>query len=746
MTAQKHKVTIPGYKIIRKIGEGGMSVVYLAYQESLKREVALKVMRPIITDEENVVRRFEQEAEIIAKLYHPNIVNIYEVGHIDDDILYYSMPFLQHGDLTSFAYHDDEQLIEVMAGICDGLAFAHTQGVVHRDIKPENILFDQFGHVQLADFGIALSTGRRRFTKDSRVIGSVYYMSPEQAQSKHVDARSDIYGLGAILFEILTGEPIFEKESDFAMMMAHVNEPIPELPADLAHWQPVINKCLAKSPNHRYQNVTALKEAILAIKPNSKVTTQNSWLKPITIIASFAVIGLLSVMLWQYKNNENTAEEYAVVVQQQEVLPKSDNSIASRPLHEDDSAEITVVNNLTAIEVDGLIQKAQQNINNKHLTTPRDDNALDQLLLVLKNIPNHEKASSLLSDVLAGYYELVYQSVLNNNHEQAMGFAESVSEVRHRTILTHETLYAVLEQNTELERSLLLGAIAEKVTAAKQSNNRQQATRLIALVDAVIPGHEIINELNSVMQKIPKPGHLITDSEGLISVIIPPEINGVKGHLKNAIAVSQTEVSYALFDQFVVANNHEIQRCKSPIGSNMIFSQRNYSKPGFAVHENTPVVCITWNDANLFIKWYNQLTGEKYRLPSPLEWRHLIKLSQIKHPNCGQANMAGKEFPADEESITKHDCDDDYPFVSPLKAFKSNTLGLHGLHGNVAEWLAGCQEMGKFKAIFNPDDRCESNPIAGLSWISGPDDSGEIKQIKTGHAWSYVGFRLVKNP
>lgn len=177
----------------------------------------------------------------------------------------------------------------------------------------------------------------------------------------------------------------------------------------------------------------------------------------------------------------------------------------------------------------------------------------------------------------------------------------------------------------------------------------------------------------------------------------------------------------------------------------MIFSQRNYSKPGFAVHKNMPVVCITWKDANLFIKWYNQLTGEKYRLPSTLEWRHLIKLSQIKQPKCGQANMAGLEFPADEENITRHACDDGYPFVAPLKAFKINSLGLYGLHGNVAEWLAGCQEMGKFKAIFNPDDRCESNPTAGLSWVSGPNDNGKIQQIKTDHAWSHIGFRLVKD-
>lgn len=755
MTKINSKVTIPGYRIIRKIGEGGMSVVYLAYQESLKREVALKVMRPIITDEENVVRRFEQEAEIIAKLYHPNIVSIYEVGHIDDDILYYSMPYLQHGDLTTFTYNNDDELKSVMAGICEGLAFAHTQGVVHRDIKPENILFDQFGHVQIADFGIALSTGRRRFTQENRIVGSIHYMSPEQAQSKHVDARSDIYGLGAILYEILTGDPVFDEDSDLSLMMAHVNNEVPRLPSHLSQWQAVIDKCLAKSPNHRFQNMAALKTAIDAISTET-IVRKRSTIKP---VIGLIVIGFVSILAWyvwaQMKQQYDPKPEAVEVINPQSVdadllaqqsTTKTDfQAPTSKPDKPTASIELPkVVNQLSDEQVTKLVKNAKNNIGIKQLTTPEDDNALDQLLLLLSNLPTHQEGLGLLSDVMAGYYELVYQSVLKNDLNQAIQFAEAVAEVRHRTILTNEQLLVFLEHNTELERSLLLGAIAEKVNLAKSRSNRNNAERLIGLVDAVMPGHEIIDELNSLIETMPKSGQVMVDKLGLRSVLVPPETSQTKGLIKYALAVTRAEISWSMYDRFVDETAHEISRCKSETGSNMIFSQRNYSKPGFRTGADMPVVCVTWQDANLFIAWYNQRSGENYRLPTILEWRHLIKLSGVKIPACQSANLAGTEFPAVDENFRPHKCNDGFPFVAPYHAFEKNTLGLIGFHGNVAEWLAGCQELGKFKSIFNPEDQCESNPSAGYSWLSGLDDNGQVKQIKFNQAWSHIGFRLVK--
>ncbi len=744
MTKNNAKVNIPGYRIIRKIGEGGMSVVYLAYQESLKREVALKVMRPIITDEENVVRRFEQEAEIIAKLYHPNIVNIYEVGHIDDDVLYYSMPYLQHGDLTTFTYNNDDELKVVMSGICEGLAFAHTQGVVHRDIKPENILFDQFGHVQIADFGIALSTGRRRFTRENRIVGSIHYMSPEQAQSKHVDARSDIYGLGAILYEILTGDPVFEEEDDLSLMMAHVNQKIPQLPAHLSQWQAVIDKCLAKSPNHRFQKMTDLKQAVLAVQKQSPKQKQSIYYVTATILT---VMVLASVFVWYWMAPEPVIEQNVqpaeVPINVERVVENNLSDDAINPSTEQ-APEAEVVNNLSPEQVESLLKSAQRNIAEKQLTTPRENNALDQLLNLLANIPDHVQAQSLLSDVMAGYYELLYQAVQNNDLDTARTFADSVSEVRHRTILVNEDLLTQLEKNTDLERSLMIGAVVEKINRAKKTMNRQLAREYIELVDQVIPGQELVDELLNSISSMLKPGQILTDDMGIKTTVVTPQYNSKKGLLNYGLAVTQSEVTVAQYDRFVKATDRSLKRCKSELKVNMIFSQRNFTKPGFRVEQDMPVVCVTWQDANQYAIWLSQQTGLSYRLPSKREWQHLLRLSdhEIK---CGESNLAGTEFPDDNDEMVLYGCDDGNAHIAPINDYRPNKIGLLGLHGNASEWLSGCEKLGKFKAIFNPDDLCDNNPIIGRSWLSDINDSGEVKQIDFDDAWTHIGFRLVRD-
>ncbi|MGJ8663076.1 MAG: protein kinase domain-containing protein [Marinicella sp.] len=780
MTKIDHKISIPGYRIIRKIGEGGMSVVYLAHQESLKRDVALKVMRPIITDEENVVRRFEQEAEIIAKLYHPNIVNIYEVGHVDDEVLFYSMPYLQHGDLTTFAYQNDDELKVMLAGICDGLSYAHTQGVVHRDIKPENILFDQFGNVQIADFGIALSTGRRRFTKDSRIVGSVYYMSPEQAQSKHVDARSDIYGLGAILYEILTGDPVFDEDSDLSLMMAHVSNPIPQLPEELSHWQFIIDRCLAKSPNQRFQNMESLKQAVLSIGAKPPVATWK--LK----MAAFTAVALLTVLGTWYWHTIRQEPETKLLPKTQTTVTKElddaeviDSELEQMPAVSDEQAptELVVdetpikpakINQLSAEEVAQLLKNAKRNIAKKQLTIPADENALDQVLKLLDNIPDHAEGLGLLSEVMASYYDLLYQAVNKNDLIQAQQFADSVSEVRHKTILVDESLLAQLEQNTELERSLLLGAVVEKVNAAKRSINLEKAQQLIALVDQVVPGQDLVNELLGSIETVLKTGRILNDAGYIKSVVIAPQINSKKGLVSYGLAVSQSEITWAQYDSYVRATNQSLKRCKSHTSSNLIFSQRNYTKPGFKVSKHMPVVCVTWQQASEYAQWLSEQTGHHYRLPTAREWRHVYRMSEQK-VSCGSANLAGQEFPlkeADKRSDYRTDrrqdnrddkqqdqnaekslynCDDGTVYVATIDRFKKNKLGIIGLAGNVSEWLSGCEKLGKFKAIFNKDDLCDSNPIIGRSWLSGPDHDGGIQSIDFDDAWTHIGFRLIRD-
>lgn len=751
MNADHINIKIPGYRIIRQIGEGGMSVVYLAFQESLKREVALKIMRPVVVDEGNVVKRFKQEAEIIAKLYHPNIVSIYDVGSLDDQILYYSMPYLQHGDLTGFAYHNDEELIRVLISLCQGFAYAHAQGVVHRDIKPENILFDQFGNVKIADFGIALSAGNRRFTKDQRIVGSIHYLSPEQARSKHVDARSDIYGLGAILYEVLTGSPVFDEGDDLAIMMAHVEKAVPRLPKKVSHWQPIIDKCLAKSPNQRFQSMQSLQDAIESLSPQvalGPIRRLQAW--PYLLASGvfmLFVVGLVGWLNGSFISLNDPSSQHSTIPTA-ETIGTSDFVTTSSLNAEkgDDLVSLSDSNTMLELpepqlsdsETEGLLVAAKSNIERKQLTTPASDNALDKLLTILKDQPNHLAAKTMLSEISDGYFELVYQSVLNHKISQAEGYAESVATVRHKVALVNEQLLKYLTDHSEMTVSLLLGTLAEQVRNAVANYNQNLGSRLIQLTDLLMPNHPIVAELYSELEQLPSGGQIKVDSMGIASVLVIPP---VAADIKYGFYVTATEITYGQYQAFVKATNRSPEKCKSQLKTNLIFSQRTLENPGFAVSDEMPVICVSWQDAQDYSKWLNGQTGLDYRLLSADHWR--IIATPGKALTCGRQNLAGLEFGAQETDKSLYPCDDGFPRLAPVKAFSASGNKLYGVQGNVKEWLSGCEDLGKIKGFFKPAQKCGSNPAAGLSWLSTLDDKSEIEQINNGEAWTHIGFRLM---
>lgn len=257
MTFSVGPISIPGYAIERELGVGGMARVYLAIQSSLERRVALKVMAAALAADASFSKRFLREARTIASLTHPHIVAVYEVGVTPDHLHYFSMQYLPGGDFAQRMRRGVEpsEIIRVLSGIAKALGFAHQQGVIHRDVTPGNIMFDGTDTPLLTDFGIARAlSGSTRITSTGVSIGTSNYMSPEQARGGEVDARSDLYSLGALAFEALTGRPPYQGPDGFAVAYAHVFEPIPRLPPEVKHWQPFIDKALAKDPKDRFSS------------------------------------------------------------------------------------------------------------------------------------------------------------------------------------------------------------------------------------------------------------------------------------------------------------------------------------------------------------------------------------------------------------------------------------------------------------------------------------------------------------
>ncbi|MGQ0434933.1 MAG: serine/threonine-protein kinase, partial [Microthrixaceae bacterium] len=239
---------VPGYEILGEVGRGGMGVVYRARQTSLGREVALKVVRPEAGLDEEFLARFEREAQAAA-LTHPSIVPVYEYGDAQG-MPYLVMAYLSGGTLRDRLDRDgrlpQSEIAAVGASLAGALAHSHAQGVVHRDVKPSNVLFDEDGHAYLGDFGIARLVDSTKLTKTSVTVGTTDYLAPELAVGGAATPASDVYALGATLFECVVGSPPFVADDALAVLFKHRFEPVPTLPEGLnAELRKIIETSLA---------------------------------------------------------------------------------------------------------------------------------------------------------------------------------------------------------------------------------------------------------------------------------------------------------------------------------------------------------------------------------------------------------------------------------------------------------------------------------------------------------------------
>ncbi|MBK8285962.1 MAG: serine/threonine protein kinase [Ahniella sp.] len=274
-TVVTEAVQIPGYRIDKPLGVGGMASVYLALQESLDREVALKVMSPSLSNNTEFTERFLKEGRLTAKLAHPNLVTVYDIGQ-HNNLYYLAAEYIPGGTLRDRMNlgMNLTEIIDVMRDVAMGLTYAHEKSVVHRDVKPGNVLFRANGTAVLADFGIAKAMNSNTMsTQAGNSIGTPHYMSPEQARADKVDGRSDIYSLGAMMYEMLVGAPPYESSDPFTIALMHVTHPLPILPQQFAWLQPILNKMMAKLASDRYatgDEFVAALDKLMAVAPEAQ--------------------------------------------------------------------------------------------------------------------------------------------------------------------------------------------------------------------------------------------------------------------------------------------------------------------------------------------------------------------------------------------------------------------------------------------------------------------------------------------
>ncbi len=261
------------YRIESLLGQGGMSAVYKGTDPNLRRTVAIKLIHGHLSDDPQFVSRFEEEAAAVAQLKHPNIIQVYDFDN-DGDTYYMVLEFVPGETLQARlrklnqarAHMPPDEVRDLVAGVCDALEYAHQRGMIHRDVKPANVMITPEGQPILMDFGIAKIVGGKQHTATGNVIGTASYISPEQVRGETLDARVDIYALGVMLFEMLSGRPPFEGDSAMTVMMKHVNEPVP----DLAQLNPdvppalvaVTMRALEKDRNRRFRSAGEMAAAL----------------------------------------------------------------------------------------------------------------------------------------------------------------------------------------------------------------------------------------------------------------------------------------------------------------------------------------------------------------------------------------------------------------------------------------------------------------------------------------------------
>ena len=269
------------YQIIKSIGEGGMANVYLAYDTILDRDVAVKILRGDLANDEKFVRRFQREALSASSLSHQNIVEVYDVGEDNGDY-YIVMEYIEGKHLKDLIKKRGKvttsEVIDIMLQITSGMSVAHDSYIIHRDIKPQNIMILENGLVKITDFGIAMAMNSTQLTQTNSVMGSVHYLPPEQANGKGSSLQSDIYSMGIVMYELLTGKLPYKGDNAVEIALKHLKEPLPSIKEELPNLTQsianIVTKATAKNPKNRYTDAREMHEDLLTCMSDERANEE----------------------------------------------------------------------------------------------------------------------------------------------------------------------------------------------------------------------------------------------------------------------------------------------------------------------------------------------------------------------------------------------------------------------------------------------------------------------------------------
>lgn len=765
---------IPGYRVIRRIGKGGMSFVYLGVQISLDRQVAIKVMSPEALKDEKSKARFEQEAHTIAKLEHPCIVGVHEVGRTPQGLLYYVLPYLARGHLGQRDFTNDEpRIIEVLRSLLSALEYAHTRGIVHRDVKAENVLFDNADRPLLTDFGIALSRNpdSNRITTAGLALGSGGYMAPEQARGESVDGRADLYSVGVLAYELLTGRLPYLSPDPLALALMHAQDPIPRLPPERRHWQAFIDRAMAKSPDNRFRNAQQMLGALGQISVRERVAAagtaevapvaaapiwQKPWLRPALFTTAAAAVLVMTVLLLRqpsapkaaqtdFFTGEDAAAEAAAKAEAdlssaaQEPVPVSETDapaeaeVAASAAEPDASPEapgpeaapdkIPDASGAAALPFAAVLASVSVSELEFDPSLPgaRELHAAERQIKARRlSLPAGDNAmESLLAARKAGAnaaeVDKLSDQTLTDLGEYLVSAVSAGRDEGARTLWTRAAEFAKDSGRLKSEawkkvRGTLVAPLAARLDKAAQGSDRSgfEATRALAKALDVTPESLEPSWSRTIVEA--KPGKVIRGGGPTTVLVQPPSGNGRPG-----VAFMREEVSRADYASFANATRRPVSRCRNRLAPISI-KKRSWQDPGFPQTDSHPAVCVSYEDARAYAQWLSARTGENWRLPSAAEWRQIAN-----YKGSGNACQDGRV-----------DCGQDG--TVPANAGPSSPLGLLGVRGNAREWLSDCA------------GGCRQHLVSGLGWRDNSSHPDPVRSsgFDASVGFDDVGFRLVR--
>ena len=782
---------IPGFSLHKEIGRGGMAVVYLATQTSLDRKVAIKIMSSALAADASFSERFLHEAKTAARLQHAGIVSVYDTG-ISSNNHYIVIEYIPGGDLgdrLKAGPLTEIEALEITKQLAAALDYAHKKNFVHRDVKPDNILFRESGAVVLTDFGIAKAMGNANtgLTAAGVAIGTPRYMSPEQARGHPVDGRSDLYSLGVVFHQMLTGNLPYEAPDSFAVGLMHISEPIPTLPENLSQYQSLLNKLMAKSPEDRFQTgqelvntirellqhpqdtktrkgarthkrkrntakrenkpearpeatrampkVTAETKPISTQPPRHQKQQRNSRFSGYLALAIFGVTA--GILLFVFFDRDTSVERYAQKPATSEVEAIEAHSSTELDDHPSPSLADALDTSDEPKSIPG--QPTPE-------TQPTNETTSGELTPSTREEAEPKPELTISAAVVAEQKRAISES--NKMSEAPAATSPELGSTPAYPSGTDDLASSIQIELRRLGRNVSVdGVIGPESQRHIRDFQRKKGQ--------FVTGEKSIGLLadlkaSTVWPALPS-GTAFADCPVCPELVIVPAGEFTMGSPATEAGrdTSEGPVRLVIVSAFALATTavtfDQWDACHREGGC-----QRRPGDQGWG-RDQRPVVHVSHDDALEYLNWLHEKTGHQWRLPSEAEWEYAARASSTARFHTGNcitssdANIDGSR-PPDGCAAGEY-----RPQTLPVASFEPNAWGLFDMHGNVWEWTADCWNSNYHNASSSAEPAqsgdCSRAAVRGGAWYGAANNARSAKRnpLPRDRRLNIVGFRPARD-